>query len=99
MALKAGTSSNDSAFADSLAEAMENALRQEYQAVKGEPLADQGQDDRRMLLVAIAQGIVRYFKDNTDAWQISVETTLTDATHADGTGTVDDITTTGTLYS
>jgi len=98
MALKAGTSSNDAAFAGSLAEAMENALRQEYLAVKGEPLSDQGQDDRRMLLVAIAQGIVRYFTNNTDAWQISVDTTLTDATHADGSGTVDAIQTTGTLY-
>lgn len=98
MALKAGTSSNDTAFAGSLAEAMENALRQEYLAVKGEPLSDQGQDDRRMLLVAIAQGIVRYFTDNTDAWQISVDTTLTDATHADGSATVDAIQTTGVLY-
>ena len=98
MALKAGTSINDAAFADSLAAAMENALTKEYEAVKEEELPAQGRDDRRMLLVAIAQGIVRYFADNADAWQISVETTLTNASDAEGTGTVDTIQTTGTLY-
>lgn len=96
MALKAGTVAS---FSGSLAEAMENALRDEYLAVKGEPLSDQGLEDRRMLLVAIAQGIVRYLKDNTDAWDISVETTLTNASNAEGTGTVDALQTTGTLYS
>lgn len=96
MAIKAGTVAD---FSGSLAEAMENALREEYQAVKDEPLPDQGLEDRRMLLVAIAQGVTRYFKSNVDAWQISVETTLTNTSDAEGTGTVDDITTTGTLYS
>jgi hypothetical protein len=96
MALKAGTVAS---FSGSLAEAMENALKAEYQAVKGEALPDQGLEDRRMLLVAIAQGIVRYFKDNTDAWQISVETRLINTDDAEGTATIDDISTTGTLYS
>ncbi len=98
MALKAGTSINDAAFADSLAAAMEDALEREYEAVKQEALPDQGRDDRRMLLVAISQGIVRYLADNPDAWQISVETTLTNLSDAEGTGTVDSIQTTGTLY-
>jgi hypothetical protein len=96
MALKAGTVAS---FSGSLAEAMENALKAEYQAVKGESLPDQGLEDRRMLLVAIAQGVVRYFKDNTDAWQISVETTLINTDDAEGTATIDGISTTGTLYS
>lgn len=135
MALKAGTVAD---FANSLAEAMEDALKAEYQAVKGEPLPDMGVEDRRLMLVAIAQGVVRYLKSNVNALQISVETTQVtgepgapvirsenpnainvsgggsisvgnaDVTQIDaannrilsrGTATVDDIQTTGTLYS
>ena len=61
-------------------------------------LPDQGLEDRRMLLVAIAQGVIRYFHDNRDAWKISVETTLINTDDAEGTATIDDISTTGTLY-
>ncbi|SFA78469.1 hypothetical protein SAMN05421688_0863 [Poseidonocella pacifica] len=96
MDIKAGTIAD---FSNSMAEAMETALKAEYLAVKGEPLPDQGVEDRRMLLVAVAQGVARYLKDNTDAWQISVETTLDNATEASGSGTVDGLSTTGTLYS
>jgi hypothetical protein len=95
MAIKAGTVAD---FSNSLAEAIEDALKAEYLNVKGEALSDQGLEDRRMLLVAIAQGVTRYLKSNVDAWQISVETTLVNASNAEGSGTVDDITTTGTLY-
>lgn len=95
MAMKAGTVGD---FSGSLAQAIENALKAEYAVLKGEPLPDQGLEDRRMLLVAIAQGVVRYLKANADAFEISVETTLTSGGNATGTATVDDIDTTGTLY-
>lgn len=95
MAIKAGTVAD---FGNSLAEAIEDALKAEYLNVKGEVLPDQGLEDRRMLLVAIAQGVTRYLKSNADAWEISVETTLVNASNAEGSGTVDDIATTGTLY-
>ncbi|GGX79759.1 hypothetical protein GCM10007160_03950 [Litchfieldella qijiaojingensis] len=72
MPIKAGTV-ND--FEDSMAEAMENALAEEYQILKGEALPDMGQEDRRMLLSAIAQGVVRYLKDNLDAFELSSEVT------------------------
>lgn len=72
MPFKAGTVDD---FDDSLAAAMEAALIREYDAVKHEDLPDMGEEDRRLMLVAIAQGIVRYFLDNLDALQISVETT------------------------
>lgn len=96
MAIKAGTVTD---FAGSMAEAMEEAMEQEYLAVKGEPLSSQGQEDRRLLLVAIAQGVVRHLKDNLDAWKIEVETELVDSDDAEGTGEVDELETTGTLYS
>ncbi|MGB5453265.1 MAG: hypothetical protein WBN00_14325 [Sedimenticolaceae bacterium] len=72
MPLKAGTVDD---FNSSMAEAMEQALAQEYQKLKNEGLPDMGEDDRRMLFAAIAQGVVRHLKDNLTAFAISVETT------------------------
>ena len=95
MAIKAGTVAD---FSGSLALAMEDALRAEYAVLKGEPLPDQMLEDRRMMLVAIAQGVVRYLKSNTNAFVVTVETTLVNVTDATGTATVVDIDTTGTLY-
>ncbi|MGB5569704.1 MAG: hypothetical protein WBM81_10420, partial [Sedimenticolaceae bacterium] len=71
MPLKAGTVDD---FNSSMAEAMEQALAQEYQKLKNEGLPDMGEDDRRMLFAAIAQGVVRHLKDNLTAFAISVET-------------------------
>lgn len=63
MALKAGTVAD---FANSLAEAMDTAMQQEWQVRKGVPLPAQSQDDRRILFAAIAQGIFVYLKANED---------------------------------
>jgi len=63
MALKAGTVAS---FSNSLAEAMDNAMKQEWQAVKGVPLPSAGQDDRRLLFAAIAQGLFVYLKAHED---------------------------------
>ena len=68
MAIKAGTV-ND--FNDSMAEAMELAMKQEYQNLKGVAMPTMGENDRRLLLCAIAQGVVRYLKDNLDAFSVS----------------------------
>jgi hypothetical protein len=95
MALKAGTVAD---FGNSMAEAIEQALKTEYRNVKGEDMPDAPAEDRRLLLVAIAQGITRYLKSNTDAWRISVEATLVNASDSEGTGKVDDLATTGVLH-
>ena len=63
MALKAGTVAS---FGNSLAEAMDNAMKQEWQAVKGVPLPSQGEEDRRLLFAAIAQGIFVFLKAHED---------------------------------
>jgi len=63
MALKAGTVAS---FSGSLAEAMDIAMKQEWQAVKGMALPSQGEEDRRLLFAAIAQGIFDYLKANED---------------------------------
>ena len=61
MALKPGTVAD---FGSSLAEAIDTAMKTEWQAVKNVPLPSEGQDDRRLLFAAIAQGIFAYLKDN-----------------------------------
>jgi hypothetical protein len=63
MALKAGRVAD---FGGSLAEAMEQAMREEWLAVKGVALPDQGRDDRRLLFVAVARGLFVYLKANED---------------------------------
>jgi hypothetical protein len=63
MALKAG-SVND--FGASLAAAMEQAMKDEWQAVKGVPLPPQGEDDRRLMLVAVARGLFVFLKAHQD---------------------------------
>jgi hypothetical protein len=61
-ALKAGTV-ND--FANSLASYIDKAMQNEWQAVKGEALpAGQGEDDRKILFAAIAQGVLKFLADH-----------------------------------
>lgn len=58
--LKAGRV-ND--FSNSMAEAIETAMKQEWHAVKGEWLpAPLGEEDRRILFVAVARGVLGYLK-------------------------------------
>lgn len=89
MGLKAGTVAS---LTGSMAQAMENAMEQEYLAVKGEALPAMGAEDRQLLFAAIAQGVVRHLADNPDAFRVLVDT-------VGGDGEVSDIQTTGTLYS
>ena len=50
-------------FSNSMAEAIETALKQELAAL-GESLPDAGQKDRRVFFVAIARGVLQYLKDH-----------------------------------
>ncbi len=59
MALKGGHVSD---FDGSLAAAIEQALAEEWHTVKGQALPSDGGVERRILLVAIAQGVLRYLK-------------------------------------
>jgi hypothetical protein len=55
-------------LADSLAQAIDNEFVAALQAVKGiAPPAD-GADDRKLLFLAIARGILRYLQDRPHAW-------------------------------
>jgi len=53
-------------FADSMAAAIEKAMDEEWHALKGEALPDAGQDYRRLLLAAVARGVLTYLKAHED---------------------------------
>ena len=84
MALRAGTRAN---FSGSLASSIESAfdsVRAEYGL---DPLPADGTDDRRMLYLAIARGIVEYVAANEDAFVVprhASGTTGRHALHVDG---------------
>jgi hypothetical protein len=86
MALKAGTVAD---FSNSMAEAIEKALKAEWAAVKGIGFPNTGEEDRRLLFAAIAQGVVRYLKDNAEASLIvhSVQVTQDTGNNISSSGT------------
>lgn len=69
MALKAGSVAD---FGNSLAAAMEDAMQTEWQAVKGVPLPGQGEEDRRLLFVAIARGLFVYLKAHENEFMVDI---------------------------
>ena len=58
---------DDDALANSMALAMENAMKQYHQSIKNQPLPAQGERDRRLLFVSIARGVLGYLKDHQAA--------------------------------
>jgi len=59
--LKAGTVDD---FTSSLASYMDTAMKNEWLAVKGESLPEQGAADRQILFAAIAQGVMKFLADH-----------------------------------
>ena len=57
MGLKAGHVDD---FDDSLAEAIEQAMKDEWQRAKDEPMPDTDPTDRRILFVAVARGLLAF---------------------------------------
>ena len=89
MALKAGTVAD---FENSMAEAMENALKAEWPIVKKVAFPENDPEDRRLLFVAIAQGIVRHLEKNAETAIIvhSVEVTQDNDNNITSSGDSDD---------
>ncbi len=85
MTLKAGTLTD---FDDSMAEAMENALANLWLAKTGQALPSATQEDRRLMFIAIAQGVVRHLKDNAaGAFDVSVSVNQDDGPLVSSSGT------------
>ncbi len=77
---------DDLALQDTMANAIEEAMADIFGKVKKVPLPDAGKDDRRILFVAIARGILKYLKDHQSDIRASVQVTT-----APGTFTVDNV--------
>jgi hypothetical protein len=91
MSLKAGTNSD---FSDSMAEAIETALKQEWPNVMGAGQSVESNPQLRLLCIAVAQGVIRYLNDNsTDSLWVHLAT----SSENDYEGHIH-IETTGTLY-
>ena len=77
MTLKPGSFDD---FVGSMAAAMEEAFKDEWQNAKSTPLSEAGEDDRKILFAAISRGVVRHLKQNAGAaFKIAVQTTQTNA--------------------
>lgn len=65
-ALRAGSFASDGD--GSLAALIEDAMREEWQAARGEPLSTSGPGvkDRRILFAAVAKGVLRYLYEHRD---------------------------------
>lgn len=75
MGIKPGSVSD---FAGSMAEAINQAFQVEWDAVKPESLPSTGEEDRKILFAAIAQGVVKHLKEKAnEAFQIDVRVTQT----------------------
>lgn len=61
------------AMNQSMAEAIEKEMNELFSQIKGYPLSEMGKDDRRILFMAIARGILGYL----DEWQQQFITTIT----------------------
>jgi hypothetical protein len=84
MTLKAGTVGN---FNSSMAEAMEQAFQDEWNTVKGEPLPAGGEEERKILFAAVAQGMLSYLRDNINgSLNIDIEATQDSGNQIDSTG-------------
>jgi hypothetical protein len=63
---------DDEAIADSLALYMETQLEEIYFKISNVKLPDAGREDRRLLFVAIARGILQYFEDKQKYFMNSI---------------------------
>jgi hypothetical protein len=73
---------DDAALANSMAQAIETEMNHYHQFLKGQPLPATSKDERRMLFVSIARGVLGYLRDhqNVIAAQVNLQS---------GAGTVD----------
>ena len=55
---------DDQALQDSMAKAIDEAMADVYLKLKGKALPEEGKEDRRLLFVAIARGVLKYFESH-----------------------------------
>jgi hypothetical protein len=71
---------DDKALEQSMAKAIEDAMADVFEKVNGTPLPASGQEDRRVLFVALSRGILKYLQDH----QKTIVATQDQGNHAHG---------------
>jgi len=67
-----------SSFSNSMAEAIDEAFKEEWQIEIGTPLLEAGTRERKVLFAAIARGVVKHFEQHPGAFEIDVSVKQTD---------------------
>ena len=76
---------DDLALQQSMALAIEEAMNDVFQKIKGTPLPEVGREDRRLLFVAVSRGVLQYL----DSHQVTMNTTLAANGGPPRTGSID----------
>lgn len=71
---------DDVALENTMAKAIEEAMADVYQRVKNVSLPETGKEDRRLLFVSIARGILKYLSDHQGDIRANVQVTGTTGT-------------------
>jgi len=71
------------AMAESMAEAIEDAMDEVFQKVKGTPIPEVGKEDRRLLYVAISRGVLKYLADHQETMSVFAIDEVNDTGHID----------------
>ena len=76
---------DDTALAESMAKAIEDAMDNVFHTLKGTHLPEAGKEDRRLLFVAISRGVLQYLSDH----QVTMHTTVAMNSAPPRTGSID----------
>lgn len=87
--IKAEYDWDEQALKGSMGDAIEDAMADIYKKLKGTSLPVVGKEDRRILFVAIARGILKYLEDHETELLLGV--TITHATGSHVTHTVSNL--------
>lgn len=97
MSMKAGTISS---FSSSMAAAIEHAFNTEWNKQKPEQPLDQDTiNERRLIFVAVAQGVLKFLAANIDSLKVEVDVQVDQYTHqGDGTSSEVSLQLDGEIY-
>jgi hypothetical protein len=69
MALKAGTKAD---YGGSMAEAIENSFKEAWPTLMGDLPMPEGNDQSKLIFIAVAQGVVKHLVAHPEAFKITV---------------------------
>jgi hypothetical protein len=73
---------DDPAISNSMAGYIDQAMKDTYKAMKNEVLPTAGEEDRRILFVAIARGILSYLKQHENEFISSIRYDISTETYS-----------------